>query len=151
MGLKKFVTTVIQVAYDITLKLNPRKLAGGAVITDDQGRVLLLRSRYVGDHWALPGGGLDRRENLDAAVVRECREELGCEVELEGMTGFYYYADVSAYVGAFRARIRSGTVRLSHEHSEFRWVPVDEVPGRLRAVVEDALGYKGTVAIRTFD
>jgi len=150
VGLKQFVTTVIHVAYDLALKLNPRKLAGSAVITDEAGRVLLLRSRYVGDQWALPGGGLDRRENLDGAVVRECREELGCEVELEAMTGFYYYAGISAYVGAFRARIVSGQIRLSHEHSEYRWVPVADLPGLLRTVVEDALGYQGKVAVRTF-
>jgi 8-oxo-dGTP diphosphatase len=149
MSLRKTWFTLVQVAYDLFLKMNPRKLAAHAVITDEQGRVLLLRSRYA-DLWALPGGGLNRREHLDAAVARECREELGVEVEVEGLTGLYYHADISAYVAIFRCRIVRGEIRLSHEHSEFRWTRPEELPGRIRQVVEDALGEPRRAVLRTF-
>lgn len=150
MGLRKSWFTLVQVAYDLVMKMNPRKLAAHAVITDDQGRVLVLRSRYAGV-WSLPGGGLDRRENLDTAVIRECREELGVEVAVEAMTGMYYHANISAYVGIFRCRIRSGEVRLSHEHNELRWSLPEELPGRLQAMARDALAYGGAPVLCTFD
>lgn len=149
MNLRKAWFTLVQVAYDLVLKLNPRKLAAQAVIDDGQGRVLLLRSRYA-DVWHLPGGGVDRRENLDTAVVRECREEIGVTVVAEALTGMYYYAQNSTYVAVFRCRIVQGEVTLSHEHSEYRWCPVEELPHRWKPVVEDALAYSGHAVLRTF-
>jgi len=149
MKLRKAWFTLVQVAYDLVLKLNPRKLAAHAVILDEQGRVLVLRSRYA-DVWALPGGGLDRRENLDTAVMRECREELGVSVSVESLTGMYYYAVNSVYVGIFRCRIVEGGIRLSHEHTEHRWAEPAELPERLKQVVADALAFNGSPALRTF-
>jgi 8-oxo-dGTP diphosphatase len=149
MKLRKAWFTMVQVAYDLALKMNPRKLAAHAVIADQHGRVLVLRSRYA-DVWSLPGGGLDRRENLDTAAIRECREELGVNVSVEAMTGMYYHANISAYVGVFRCRILSGTIRLSHEHSEYRWMGADELPSKLKQSVDDALSYSGSPSLRTF-
>jgi 8-oxo-dGTP diphosphatase len=149
MNIRKGWFTLVQVAYDLFLKLNPRKLAAGAVITDEQGRVLILRSRY-GDTWMLPGGGLDRREHMDVAVIRECREELGVTVAIDALTGMYYYARTSVYVAAFRCRIVDGTFRLSHEHTELRWAPMSELPDALREVAEDALAFDGQTTLRTF-
>jgi 8-oxo-dGTP diphosphatase len=54
-----------------------------AVIADDQGRILLARrpeSAHQGGLWEFPGGKVDPGEDLAAALVRECREELGIEV-----------------------------------------------------------------------
>lgn len=53
-------------------------VAFGAVgaIADAQGRVLLVRQRYM-PGWRLPGGGVARRETPDAAVLRELSEEVG--------------------------------------------------------------------------
>lgn len=147
--LRKSWFTLVQVAYDLVMKMNPRKLAAHAVITDARGRVLLLRSRYAGA-WSLPGGGLNRRENLDAAVVRECREELGLEIEIEALTGMYYHTNISAYVGIFRCRLKGGEPRLSHEHSELKWVPVTELPGRIQTMAKDAIESAGRPVLRTF-
>lgn len=148
MSLRNAWFTLVHIGYDLFLKLNPRKLAAHAVITDGQGRVLVMRSRY-GGVWLLPGGGLDRRENLDAGVRRECREELGVEVAVEAMTGFYYHARISTYVGIFRCQIISGEIQLSHEHTEYRWAEAAGLPERLRQMVEDALGCQGQPVLRT--
>ncbi len=138
MDLRRAWFKMVEIAYDLVLKLNPRKLGAHAVVVGDDQRVLLLRSRYA-DTWQLPGGGVSARENLDATVVRECSEELGLDVSIEAMTGFYYQAFNRAYVGVFRCRISTGSVKLSHEHCEYRWATVADVPDRLRVQVEDAL------------
>ncbi|HYF93895.1 MAG TPA: NUDIX domain-containing protein [Symbiobacteriaceae bacterium] len=149
MRLRKAWFTLVQVAYDLFLKINPRKLAAHVVIQDEQGRVLVLRSRYA-NQWSLPGGGLDRRENVDSAAIRECREELGVDVALEALTGMYYHANISAYVAIFRARIIQGEIRLSHEHSECRWALPAELPANLRQMAEDAVRYECQAILRTF-
>jgi ADP-ribose pyrophosphatase YjhB (NUDIX family) len=46
------------------------------VAIDPEGRVLLVKHTYVVGWW-LPGGGVDRGETTQAAVVRELREEAG--------------------------------------------------------------------------
>jgi ADP-ribose pyrophosphatase YjhB (NUDIX family) len=46
------------------------------VATDDEGRVLLVKHTYLAGWW-LPGGGVDRGETTQGAVVREMREETG--------------------------------------------------------------------------
>ena len=71
-----------------------RKATGSAaVITDDRGRVLLLKRAYPPGDWVLPGGNAEADESPVGTVRREVREELGIELEPERLTGVYYQAD----------------------------------------------------------
>ena len=49
------------------------------VVTDSEGRVLLIEHTYV-HGWYLPGGGVERGETAEAAVIRELQEEAGIRV-----------------------------------------------------------------------
>jgi len=46
------------------------------LVIDEAGRVLLIQHTYV-KGWHLPGGGVDRGEAAEAAVIRELVEEVG--------------------------------------------------------------------------
>ena len=51
-----------------------------------EGRILLNRCRdESGDWYALPGGGQEEGETLHETIVRECREEIGAEVQVVGL------------------------------------------------------------------
>jgi 8-oxo-dGTP diphosphatase len=52
------------------------RAAAGAVIRDEQGRVLVVRPTYK-QTWELPGGSLERDESPLTACKRELREEIG--------------------------------------------------------------------------
>lgn len=53
--------------------------AAGALITDADGNVLLVKP-YYRDHWSLPGGMVDHGETPETACAREITEELGLEL-----------------------------------------------------------------------
>lgn len=44
------------------------RLSSHAVITNDDGQVLLLKANYGNKHWGLPGGGLDPNETIHQAL-----------------------------------------------------------------------------------
>ena len=54
-------------------------------------RVVLVERRNEPPGWALPGGFVDEGETLDAAAVREAREETGLQVDL--VEQFHSYSD----------------------------------------------------------
>ena len=52
-------------------------------------RVVLVARRFEPLGWALPGGFVDLGETVEAAAVREAREETGLEVTLTDLLGVY--------------------------------------------------------------
>lgn len=56
-------------------------VTAGAVVEDEQGRVLLLHHVFrMGSGWGIPGGFLAKGEQPEEALRRELREEVGMEL-----------------------------------------------------------------------
>jgi 8-oxo-dGTP pyrophosphatase MutT (NUDIX family) len=119
--------------YDDPAAPTPNSLvvAASAVVTDDQGRILLQRRRD-NDLWALPGGGMDMDDSLPGCAVREVKEETGYDVEITGLVGTYTDPrHVIAYTDGevrrqfnicFIARIVGGELTVSDESTQVRFV-----------------------------
>jgi ADP-ribose pyrophosphatase YjhB (NUDIX family) len=117
-------------------KPNSMVVAASAVVTDDQGRILLQR-RSDNDLWALPGGGMELTESLPAAAIRQVKEETGLDVEITGLVGTYTdprhiiaYTDGEVrrqFNVCFTARVTGGQLTISDELTELRFITPDEV------------------------
>ncbi|MFB6569781.1 NUDIX hydrolase [Streptomyces noursei] len=117
-------------------KPNSLVVAASAVVTDGRGRILLQRRRD-NDLWALPGGGMDMAESLPGTAVREVMEETGYDVEITGLVGTYTdprhiiaYSDGEVrrqFNVCFRARIVGGSLTVSDESTEVRFVEPSEL------------------------
>lgn len=53
----------------------------GALVTNPEGLVLIVRTGKWRGTWGVPGGKVEWGETLEAALLREFREEVGLELE----------------------------------------------------------------------
>lgn len=96
----------------------------------DDGRVLAAqrtRPEALAGKWELPGGSVEVGESEVDAVVRECAEELGADVEPLGRLG----TDLPIDAGLLRvhlARLRPGSAAPAPlDHSALRWVAASDL------------------------
>jgi ADP-ribose pyrophosphatase YjhB (NUDIX family) len=114
--------------------LSPKFMVGVvAYVTDDEGRVLLVRHTYKGKSpWGLPGGGLHPDESLEDCVRREVREEAGIEVRVERLLAAEAHYDQRLVDLMFACKPQPSqsldTFRPSPEISEARFFPLDQLP-----------------------
>lgn len=118
------------------------------LIRDRDGRILLVR--HVEGRWQLPGGAVDPGEGPGEAARRECREELGVEVEPLRIAGVYggpehrvRYAngDEAAWVATvFDARIVAGEPAPSDDEIDaLGWFDPDELAALPQSAATRAL------------
>jgi 8-oxo-dGTP diphosphatase len=119
-------------------------VTAGAMIFDDQGRILLLEHVFRPDSgWGIPGGFLSKGEQPEAALRRELREEIGIEVadvEMLFVRTLSRPRQIEIY---FRARAIGRPEPCSFEIRSAGWFSVDNLPPELskdqRRLIERAL------------
>lgn len=95
-----------------------------------EGRVLAARRSAppeVAGGWEFPGGKVDDGEDEPAALVRECREELGVEVEPLHRLGGEQPLKPGYVLRLWAARLVAGEPAPLEDHDQLRWLAVDEL------------------------
>ncbi|CAN5898584.1 hypothetical protein BH24DEI2_BH24DEI2_14220 [soil metagenome] len=134
-------------------QIETHRQCAAVILTNDQGKVLLLRQPR--GFYGLPGGIVDQGETPPTAAVREAREEVGVEVELDFIIGTYLltgggWPDIFASV--YKAHVLKGT---PHAHDpaevlEVLWcspeaLPSPIVPDAEAAIADFLAGKRGVV------
>ncbi len=122
------------------------------LVEDEERRILVVRSTYMGPGWMLPGGRVERGETPQAAAERETQEETGLEVAVDRLllVEAYRPKDVSFIFGG---RVTGGTLDPQvGEIAEVGWLTRDELAAsaprlnRLLQMIDaagDRIGYRG--------
>jgi len=109
---------------------NEPKLAACAVVLFG-GRVLLARRGIEPSlgKWVIPGGFVESGETVEAAAVRETREETGLDVALVSLLNVYSYDGVGVVLVVFVAEPANGKPpEALDETLEVRYFALEEIP-----------------------
>ncbi|MGH8837609.1 MAG: (deoxy)nucleoside triphosphate pyrophosphohydrolase [Actinomycetes bacterium] len=103
-------------------------VVGAAII--QAGRLLAaqrIEPPELAGWWEFPGGKVEPGEQDEDALVRECREELGVEIELVERIGGNWPMRSGLVMRVWTARIIDGEARPLEDHSAVRWLGPDEL------------------------
>lgn len=100
--------------------------------------LLLQRARPsregAAEDWAPVTGNVDAHEQIRAAAVRECMEEISCDVAPEplGLTFTYEKKGKRFHETIFAASVaKDEVVDLSEEHTAHEWLAPDKAAAKL--------------------
>lgn len=109
----------------------PHKIIGVAVISNDQGQILIDRRRpegTMGGLWEFPGGKIEKGETVEECIKREINEELGIVIEVGKhlITIDHTYTHLRVTLTVHHCRHLTG-IPQPLECDEIRWVSLDEL------------------------
>lgn len=120
-----------------------KKVEVVAAVIRDKDKIFATQRGYgeFKDGWEFPGGKMEPGETPQQALVREIKEELDTEIEVQELidTVEYDYPTFHLTMHCFWARIKEGNLILK-EHEAAKWLTkgtlntVDWLPADLRIV-----------------
>lgn len=133
---------LIKEIYDDDKSINSNfkvREASRAILFDENDKIALL---YVGkfNYHKLPGGGIDEGEDKSQALVRECLEEVGAEIEIKGEVGKiveyrtkYNLKQISyCYYGKIISKGKSNfTQKEIDEKFSIKWISLNEAISKI--------------------
>ena len=113
----------------------------GAFILNDKNEFLMLKRtdkcRNEAGKWNIPGGKVDFNEKVEEAILREIKEELGADLQIDDFMFFINHIipdDGQHWVSfIFKSKIVAGELQNlePHKHSEMKWFSLDSLPENL--------------------
>ncbi len=108
------------------------KIVGTAIITDDNGRILIGQrpeGKDLAGLWEFPGGKQEAGETVEQCIVREIKEELDvcCQVGDFLLTVSKKYPHGEFKLMVYEAKIADMENLKALVHQDLRWVGVDEL------------------------
>lgn len=124
-------------------------IAVGAVIEDDNDRVLLVKHRperegFWQGKWICPGGKLELGESIEEGIKREVKEETHLEIKLttllipfERIVKSDDETELHVIYIDYLAEKMSGELKPDSDVGEARWISREDIPGIWEELHED--------------
>ena len=96
-----------------------KKVAKAILYIDN--KILLLKNDRG---WDLPGGHLEKDEDIEDGLVREIEEETGLKIKKESLRKLSYQYE---YIDFFEVHIDIGVPNISKEHTGYKLIGKDAV------------------------
>ncbi len=127
---------------DEEVKKFKTRVAARGIVYDNDGKVAILNVSKKNYH-KLPGGGVEEGEDLYETLKRECREEIGCEVEISGEVGeiieYRKLYEIKQTSFCYTAKVvgEKGKPQFTEDEAEkgfeILWLPIQEARALLAA------------------
>lgn len=109
-----------------------------SVVFNEEGKLLALRRSETDERrplqWDLPGGWVEEGEDFAEATVRETAEETGINLDSQTLLLVFTKTAIKQPKDEpmnvvwlfFAAKTKTDMVTVSSEHSEYKWMTIDE-------------------------
>ena len=119
-----------------------------AAIVQAGNSVVLVRALgWPKDWFGLVTGFHESGETAESGVVREVKEELGLDCQVENLVGVYSFFQMNQVIIAYHVMLDEGDIRLdSTELVDYKKIPINELqpwPSGTGKAVQDWLKTKG--------
>jgi 8-oxo-dGTP diphosphatase len=107
-------------------------VTAAGIISDNEGRVLLLKHRFrTGSGWGIPGGFIEADEQPEEGLRRELREEIGLELQALELYRARTIKGAQQIEIIFYGRTKGSAKPQSNEIKKAEWFTVESLPAGL--------------------
>lgn len=101
-----------------------------AAIIQKENKILATKRGYGEfiNMWEFPGGKIESGETKEQALVREIKEELNIEINVDkfALDIEYQYPNFYLFMSCFMCSIKEGSIELL-EHNDGKWITKEEL------------------------
>lgn len=101
-----------------------------AAIIKNEDKILATKRGYGEfiNMWEFPGGKIESGETKEQALVREIKEELNIEINVDkfAIDIEYQYPNFYLFMSCFMCSIKEGSIELL-EHNDGKWITKEEL------------------------